>query len=131
MSSTGSFQKQLLETEFSKQYQQQNIILGKFYQRKNVCLKCSNICVTDYILLIQNLFQFIRLIPEEELLFYLEEAEQIMEKIDLEDAVFIAAALSQENAVVWSDDKHFDKQDRIMVLKTKHMVRLFKENSNE
>ena len=55
-----------------------------------------------------------------------DEAKQIMEHIDPEDVTFIAAALSQEDAVIWSDDRHFEKQDNVIILKTKDMVSLFK-----
>lgn len=72
--------------------------------------------------------KFIRIIATEELLDNWEEARKIMENIDPEDVTFIATALSQENAVIWSDDNHFEKQDRILTLKTKNMVDLFKED---
>ena len=57
---------------------------------------------------------------------YWEEAKKIMTQIDPEDVPFIAAALSQENAIIWSDDKHFDQQDRVLNLKTKDIVALFR-----
>ena len=40
------------------------------------------------------------------------EAKEIMKSIDPEDVPFIAAALSQENGVIWSEDRHFEKQRR-------------------
>ena len=98
----------------------------KIRKYKGLILEKSGLSEGELAVLLKTLFQFIQLIPTEELMPYWEEAKQIMEKIDSEDAPFIAAALSQENAVIWSDDKHFDKQDRIIVLKTKDMVRLFK-----
>ena len=59
------------------------------------------------------------------MLIFWDKAKEIMEDIDKEDVVFIAAALSQENSIIWSDDKHFEKQDKVLVLKTKDMVTLF------
>ncbi len=72
-----------------------------------------------------SLLKFIRIIPDEELLEYWDESKQIMEHIDPEDVTFIAAALSQENAVIWSDDRHFEKQDKVITLKKKDLVNLF------
>ena len=54
-----------------------------------------------------------------------DEAKKIMEHIDPEDVTFIATALCQNNAVIWSDDKHFKKQDKIPNLKTCDMINLF------
>lgn len=62
-----------------------------------------------------------RLVPTEEVKSYWKEAKKIMEHVDEEDIVFIATALSLGDAVIWSDDRHFEKQEKIEVLKTKHM----------
>ena len=58
---------------------------------------------------------------------YWDEAQAIMKNIDTEDTSFIAAALSQENSVIWSEDKHFEMQNRILTLKTKEMINLLKD----
>ncbi len=105
--------------------------LHKIRKYKDLILAKSGLSEKDFVIIFNSLFHFIQLIPKEELLSHWEEARGIMERVDSEDVPFIAAALSQENAVVWSDDKHFDKQDRIMILKTKEMVGLFKEKSNQ
>ena len=39
--------------------------------------------------------------------------------------VFIAAALSYPDSKIWSDDKHFERQNKIQVLKTKSMIIMF------
>ncbi len=75
--------------------------------------------------LIEHIFRFVRLIPSEELAPYWEDATHIMGRIDTEDIAFVAAVLSQKNAVLWSDDAHFDRQKRIFALKTNAMVMLF------
>ena len=45
-----------------------------------------------------------------------------MEKIDPTDTIFIAAALSK-NAAIWSNDKDFQKQNKIDVFTTKDMIK--------
>lgn len=99
--------------------------LHKIRKYKDLILTKSGLSQTEFSILVNTLFDFIRLIPTEELMSYSEEAKRTMEHIDPEDVLFIAAALSQENGAIWSDDKHFDKQNRITVLKTKDMVKLF------
>jgi predicted nucleic acid-binding protein len=37
----------------------------------------------------------------------LEEAKEMMQKIDPDDAPFIAAALAVDNEGIWTDDAHF------------------------
>ena len=53
----------------------------------------------------------------------LEEASKIMDAIDPDDTPFIAAALAT-NSDIWSDDKHFEKQNKIKVWKTSDLVKL-------
>jgi predicted nucleic acid-binding protein len=56
----------------------------------------------------------------------MRQAKKIMDTIDPSDTPFIAVALAMENDGIWSDDKHFSKQKRIKVWKTKDLLRLIK-----
>jgi predicted nucleic acid-binding protein len=56
----------------------------------------------------------------------MRQAEKVMDTIDPSDTPFIAVALAMENDGIWSDDKHFSKQKRIKVWKTKDLLRLIK-----
>ena len=55
----------------------------------------------------------------------MKEAEEIMDKIDKDDTPFIAAALATKSDI-WSDDRHFEKQNRIKIWKTKDLSAHFK-----
>lgn len=48
------------------------------------------------------------------------EARKIMDNIDQNDTPFIAAALAT-NSNIWSDDKHFERQNKVKVWKTKDL----------
>ena len=50
------------------------------------------------------------------------QAKEIMDKIDEKDTPFIAAALSIKNEGIWSDDRHFKKQDKIKVWNTRDLM---------
>ena len=50
----------------------------------------------------------------------MEEASRIMDRIDPNDTPFIAAALAT-NSDIWSDDKHFERQNKVKVWKTKDL----------
>ena len=55
----------------------------------------------------------------------MKEAKEIMDKVDKDDTPFIAAALATK-ADIWSDDKHFEKQNRIKIWKTKDLSQYLK-----
>ena len=50
----------------------------------------------------------------------MKQAKEIMDKVDKDDTPFIAAALATKTDI-WSDDKHFGKQNRIKIWKTKDL----------
>lgn len=52
----------------------------------------------------------------------MEEAKNVMDEIDYKDTPFIAASLAIDNDGIWSDDRHFEKQSKIKVWKTKDLV---------
>ncbi len=73
--------------------------------------------------ILHTLLHGVRIIPPEEIMPYWDEAKKIMEHIDPEDVTFIAAALSL-NGLIWSDDRDFERQDKVLCLKTKDLVQL-------
>jgi predicted nucleic acid-binding protein len=50
-----------------------------------------------------------------------KDAYCIMKAIDIKDTPFLAAALATKSDI-WSDDKHFEKQNKVKVWKTKDIV---------
>ena len=102
--------------------------LQKIRKYKKLIQQKSGLSDLEFLKLFHTLLKFIRIIPDEELLAYWDEAKLIMEHIDPEDVTFIAAALSQEDSIIWSDDRHFEKQDKVITLKTKYLIHLFKNH---
>ena len=68
--------------------------------------------------LLNTLLENLILVPIEEYGRKIDEGMEIIGKIDEKDTQFIALALSIENDGIWSNDKNFEKQDRINVFKT-------------
>jgi predicted nucleic acid-binding protein len=99
--------------------------MQKIRKYKQYIKEKSGLSDLEFLKLFHTLMKFIKIIPDEEILDYWEEAKQIMGHIDPEDVTFIAAALSQEEAVIWSDDRHFERQKAVVTLKTRDMVGLF------
>lgn len=46
------------------------------------------------------------------------EAKEIMKKIDINDAPILACGLAIRNQGIWTEDKHFEKQDKIRMWKS-------------
>lgn len=59
----------------------------------------------------------------------MNEAKKIMGGIDPDDTPFAALALAVENEGIWSDDKHFEQQNRVRVWKTKELLALISKGS--
>jgi len=54
----------------------------------------------------------------------LDKANDIIGSIDEKDVAFIALALATKNNGIWTNDKHFRKQDKVKVVSTWDMMNL-------
>lgn len=102
--------------------------LHKIRKYKEYILGKTGLCEKDYSQLLSLLFKYIKIIPTEQIAKSWDTAMQIMAHIDEEDVIFIAAALELTESLIWSDDKDFDKQQRIAVFKTHEIMLFFTEN---
>ena len=88
-------------------------------ERKSKLSKQNIFCAMK--ILLRN----IKIISADKLVKFHDEAYRIIGKIDEDDTEFIAAALFLKDSIIWSDDAHFKKQKKIMVLNTKEILPLF------
>jgi predicted nucleic acid-binding protein len=102
------------------------VSLVKIRKYEGLILEKSGLSEREFSQLFDKLLSFIRLIPTEEVKSHWSDAKKIMAHVDVEDVVFVAAALSQD-AVIWSEDRHFEKQTEIIVLKTKDIIGLLRD----
>ena len=96
--------------------------LDKIRKYKDYILKKSGLDEEEFKELIAILFKYIRIVRAEEIKKNWSEARKLMEHIDPEDVVFIAAAFSIADSVIWSDDRHFEKQNKVKALKTEDLI---------
>jgi len=87
----------------------------------------SGLSVKGVHLLLGVLLASVEVVPAEKILKKMEEAERIMGKIDRGDVPFLALALSFPNDGIWSEDKHFLKQRKVKVWRTRDLLKLLKE----
>ncbi len=62
------------------------------------------------------------IIDDSLILTKMDKAKEIMDKIDPNDSQFIAAALAT-NSDIWSDDNHFQKQEKVKIWKTEELLK--------
>ncbi len=89
---------------------------------KALIIKKSGLGEKEFNSIFNLLLEYIEMVPDNLLESTLEEAEDIMLKIDGKDVIFVATALVFENAKLWSDDKDFKKQNRIPVKTTSEIL---------
>lgn len=92
---------------------------------KELVLRKSGMLKVDYNKLFNYLLEHITLIPDEAIIKNLEEAKRIIAHIDPDDVVFVAANFSVTDSIIWSDDSDFDKQNKVKVLKSGEINKLF------
>ena len=78
-------------------------------------------------MLLGVLLASIQVVPAEGILKKHKKAERIMGKIDKGDVPFVALALSFPNDGIWSEDKHFLRQKKVRVWRTRDLLKLLKE----
>ena len=97
---------------------------------KGLVLEKSGMSEEEYTELLNHFLKHITLVPEEQIKLKIEEADKLLGKVDPDDVVFLATAFSIGNSKIWSDDPHLEKQNKILVFKTKHIVDLFFPDGN-
>lgn len=92
-------------------------------KHQKLILKKAEISEKQYQVTFNLVFSKIKLFDENEVqLKFLEKAFAIMKEIDETDTPFLALAL-QEKCVIWSDDKHFLKQNKVKVWSTRKLAK--------
>jgi predicted nucleic acid-binding protein len=86
----------------------------------------SGIKKKEYLTLMQKLFRYIEIIPENKTSLNIEKASKIIGHIDPKDVIFVATKLCVKNSIIWSDDNDFDKQNKVKFIKTKGIIEIFK-----
>ena len=95
--------------------------LTEIYKYKGLICEKSKISFKEFDELANKLFRYIQVLNPASYLFYLKKASRLID--DFKDIPFIATALAF-NCPIWSEDKHFKKQNKIRILTTKEIINL-------
>ena len=97
--------------------------LVEINDHKEEIIKKANLTERQFNIVLLRLLKYVRVIPTNIVIDYRDEAFEIMKEIDKDDTIFIATALAF-NALIWSDDSDFKKQNKIKILTTKELINL-------
>jgi len=73
---------------------------------------------------IDLLFQYIEVVPVEDVYSEIETAEEAIGGTDPDDALYLACAIARD-AAIWSDDSDFDEQNIVKVYSTSDVIDSF------
>jgi predicted nucleic acid-binding protein len=90
-------------------------------------LEKSHLSASELRKVFDDFLVHITALPESVFRDQIRRAEQIMHDIDLDDAPFVALALSFHNDGIWSNDKDFDRQSVVRVWKTHELYDLLQK----
>jgi len=87
----------------------------------------SGVSTESVLLLLGVLLTSVQVVSAERVVKKWKEAHSIMGRIDVDDVPFIALALSFPNDGIWTEDKHFLKQNKVKVWRTRDLSKLLRE----
>ena len=105
------------------------ISLFELLKHKKYILGKSGYSEKEFENIINKLLGYICLVSLKIIELKLWEAKEVMKEIDVNDTVFLAAALALNKAQIWSDDKDFDRQNKVRIIKTNEMIKIFEKQS--
>ncbi|MBI4154647.1 hypothetical protein HY498_01010 [Candidatus Woesearchaeota archaeon] len=88
----------------------------------------SDISENEFSILLAIIFEKIDVISKLSYEAFLNEAKNLIN--DLEDVPFLALCLAIKAEGIWTEDKHFEKQNRVKIFKTKDIIK-YLENTNK
>lgn len=97
--------------------------LSEITKYRNEICERAGLSLFDFNILLEALFKRIKIINKEFYFEYLDNCCKLVE--DINDIPFLALAISN-NCPVWTEDKHFKKQNKVKILTTKDMLNLTK-----
>jgi predicted nucleic acid-binding protein len=100
---------------------------AKVVKYKRVICEKSRMSSDDFDELLSLVMFHIEVVQECVFWPWMEHANRVMGAIDEEDVPFVALALAR-GAVVWSDDKHFQRQDKVKVFTTTELLHMIKND---
>jgi predicted nucleic acid-binding protein len=97
--------------------------LKEIQKHKDLILQRSGLGEKEFKTVLDTLFEYIQLVSTKNIQDHVETAKEIMLPIDEKDVVFLATAMALKEAIIWSDDRDFKRQNQIPVKTTQEMLK--------
>ena len=101
-----------------------DFLLSEIKNHKNLIMKKGDLSERKFNTIYELLIDRINVLPKSDIMDHIDEAKQIIGDIDRDDVTFIALALAIPNNGIWTEDKHFKKQNKIKIWNTKEILDL-------
>ena len=95
----------------------------ELFKYEDIIRKKAHLTSEEFSLLIELLFEYISIVPKEEYKDYFQKATKLIDDVD--DISFIALYLAKSADGIWTDDKHFKKDKKIMIYRTSELAKIF------
>ncbi len=96
--------------------------LDEIEEHKKELIDKSRLYEEDFDELLISLLSYVKIIKTKDVVEYRERAFEIIGSIDKDDAIFFACALAYPGSAIWSNDAHFERQDKIKIYTTKSLI---------
>jgi len=116
----------IIESGFDFAYPE--ISMQELLRHKKYILEKSGYIEKEFEAIISKILEYINLVPMDIINPNLQEAKAIMKEIDVDDAVFLAAAIALDKAMIWSEDKDFERQHKVKTVKAADMIKFFERS---
>lgn len=94
----------------------------ELFKHRPYLMKKAKITEHDFDLLIHTLLDQVVLVPFEDFESEYQHAIEIMKPVDENDAPFLAVGIALGIDHIWTEDRHFRKQDLLHVCTTRDLI---------
>ena len=98
------------------------VIFKEIENHKEELLSKSALSNTEFDEILSILSKYLVIVKTDKIKHYIEEAEKIINHIDKDDVPIVATSLAYDSCPIWTDDKGFEKQNQIKIIKTKELI---------
>lgn len=84
--------------------------------------KKNNLTIEENKTILEHILKRVTVIPSAYFSDKFKTADNIIGSVDKGDISYIALALSFPNDGIWTEDKHFEQQNKVKIWKTKDLV---------
>ena len=122
-----SITRQLLLYPFNKYYSP-DFLMTELQKHKKELMAKAHLSETAYDEILRLILTNLRIVSRLNYGNEIKKAAKIMERLDKNDAPYIALSIAIKADGIWTYDKHFEKQSVVKALKTKDVAKTLRSS---